>query len=396
MKNIFYFRYINAIGGIETFFYYLAKKYQDWDITIYYLDGDSMQINRLKQYVRVKKYEGEIIKCDKAFFNYNLDIIENVEAKEYYQIAHGCYKKLGIKANVNKKITKYLGVSNVACQDFKELTGFNTELVYNPIEIDKPKKVLNLISATRLSSEKGKSRMIKLGKILDEAEIPYLWTIFTNDTNAINNPNIIYMKPKLDIINYIANADYLVQLSDNEAYCYSVVESLSVGTPVIVTDVPVFKEIGVNKDNGFILDFDLSNVPIEEIYKGLPKFEYKPKEDNWITFLMPGKSTYKEELKMKVKVKCVQNYYDLQLSQNVTVQDEPFIVNLVRANELVDAKVCEIVEEVVEEPTESTEPTEPVVTEPTEPVVTEPTESTEPTEPVVEEKPKKNKNTNKK
>lgn len=366
MKNIFYFRKIAEIGGIETFFYYLAKKYQDYDITIYYFEGDPKQIQRLKQYVRVKKYEGEFIECDKAFFNYNLDIIKNVEAKEYYQIVHGCYKKLGIKPSVNEKITKYLGVSNAACEDFKEATGYDIELAYNPIEIDKPKKVLNLISATRLSYEKGKNRIKKFAAMLDQAGIPYLWTIFTNDTNAINNPNIAYMKPRLDIINYIANADYLVQLSDNEAYCYSVVEALTVGTPVIVTDIPVFKEIGVNKDNGFILDFNLSNVPIEQIYKGLPKFEYNPKKDNWSNFLMPGKSIYKEELKMKVKVKCIKNYIDMQLNKAVTTKDEPFIVNKVRAEELVAAGVCEVIPEAIlvgEIPAVEEEPTKEEVNE---------------------------------
>lgn len=349
MKNIFYFRYINAIGGIETFFYYLAKKYQDWDITIYYLEGDTKQINRLKKYVRVKQFKGETIECDKAFFNFNLDIIENVKAKEYIQIAHGDYKAMDIKPNTHKKLTKYLGVSKQVCKTYKEVTGYNTELVYNPIEIDEPKKVLNLISATRLTAEKGKNRIKKLSKMLDKANIPYIWTIFTDDINAIDNPNIAYMKPRLDIINYIANADYLVQLSDNEGYCYSVVEALSVGTPVIVTDVPVFKEIGVNKNNGFILDFDLSNVSIEEIYKGLPKFEYKPIKDNWENILEKGKSTYKEELKMKVKVKCIKNYVDMQLNKTVTTNDDPFIVNSVRAEELVDAGVCEIVEK-LEEP----------------------------------------------
>lgn len=354
MKNIFYFRYINAIGGIETFFYYLAKKYQDWDITIYYLEGDPKQINRLKQYVRVKQYKGEVIECDKAFFNFNLDIINNVKAKEYIQIAHGDYKAMGIKPNTHKKLTKYLGVSKQVCNTYKEVTGYDTELVYNPIEIDKPKKVLNLISATRLTKEKGKNRIKKLAAMLDKAGIPYLWTIFTDDTNAIDNPNIAYMKPRLNIIDYIANADYLVQLSDNEGYCYSVVEALSVGTPVIVTDVPVFKEIGVNKNNGFILDFDLSNVPIEEIYIGLPKFEYKPKQDNWNTFLMPGESKYKEELKMKVKVKCIKDYFDMQQKDEkgdvkfVTTKDEPFVVNSVRAEELVAGGVCEVVEKIEE------------------------------------------------
>ena len=310
MKNVFYFSLLNSIGGIETFFYYLAKKYKNWDITVYYKYGDPKQVKRLKQYVRVKQYSGEHIVCDKAFFNFNIDIIDNVEAKEYIQIAHGDYKSMGIKPNTHPRIDRYLGVSKQVCDTYKELTGYDTELVYNPIEIDKPKKVLNLISATRLTAEKGKNRMIKLGQMLDAAGIPYIWTIFTDDVDAIENPNIAYMKPRLDIINYIANADYLVQLSDNEGYCYSVAEALSVGTPVIVTECPVFKEIGVNKSNGFILDFDLSNVPIDEIYKGLPEFKYTPKKDTWDKILAKGKSTYEEEKSKRYLVRATRYYLE--------------------------------------------------------------------------------------
>jgi len=309
MKNVFYFWHINEIGGIETFFYYLARKYKDWDITIYYKSGDSKQINRLKKYVRVKRYTGEKIVCDRIFFNFNLEIIDNVQAKEYIQIAHGDYKAMGIKPNTHPKITKYLGVSKQVCDTYEEVTGHKTELIYNPIVLDKPQKVLNLISATRLTKEKGKARMEKLAQLLDDAGIPYIWTIFTNDTKVIDNPNIAYMKPRLDIMNYIANADYLVQLSDNEGYCYSVIESLCLGTPVIVTECPVFEELGVeNGKNGFIVDFDMKNVPIKEIYKGLPKFEYKPKESNWDEFLVKGKSTYKEEQEKMLKVRAIKYF----------------------------------------------------------------------------------------
>lgn len=345
MKNIFYFSHINVIGGIESFFYYLAKKYQNWDITIYYKTGDINQIKRLKQYVRVKKYKGEHIVCDKAFFNFNLDIIDNVDAKEYIQIAHGDYKAMGIMPNTHPKITKYLGVSKQVCDTYKEITGFDTELVYNPVEIDTPKKVLNLISATRLTKEKGKDRIIKLSKILDDANIPYLWTIFTNDVNKINNPNIIYMKPRLDITNYIANADYLVQLSDNEGYCYSVIESLLVGTPVIVTECPVFKELGViNGENGFILDFKLKNIPINDIYDKKLKFEYKPKESNWEKFLEKGKSTYEEEKNMRVKVKCIRTagYTDLELNRHINFNEE-FEVEEERAEFLKNHNAVEII-----------------------------------------------------
>lgn len=347
MQNVFYFSYLNNIGGTESFFYYLAKKYKNYDITIFYKDGDTRQIKRLSQYVRVKKYTGAKIKCKKIFFNYTLDIIDNVEAEEYIQILHADYKAMGVKPNINPKVTKYLGVSKQVCKTFKELTDIEAELAYNPIKVDKPKKVLNLVSATRLTAEKGKKRMIKLANLLNEANIPYIWTIFTNDTKAINIPNVCYMEPRLDIINYIANADYLVQLSDNEGYCYSVVEALSVGTPVIVTDIPVFKEIGLNSKNSFILDFDLSNVPLKKIYKGLDPFTYKSKADNWANYLVNSKSSYLDELKVMVKIKAVKSWYDLDLDKNIK-RYEVLTVNKVRAEYLVENEVAEILEEVGE------------------------------------------------
>lgn len=343
IKNIFYFYYINAIGGIETFFYNLAQKYEDYDICIYYQEGNEEQIKRLKKYVRVKKYNGEKIKCNKAFFNFNLDIIDNVDAKEYIQILHGDYKAMGIKPPMNPKITKYLGVSKQVCKSFEEITGIKCELAYNPLVIDKPKKVLTLISATRLSAEKGKKRMIQLMQKLDNNNIPYVWYIFSDNPHAIINPHVVYMKPRLDIINFIANADYLVQLSDNEGYCYSVAESLSIGTPVIVTDIPVLKEIGVEDGkNGFILDFELSNVDVKKIYKGLPAFEYEPINDNWDKILVKGPSTYKQDQKTMVQVQCIAPYYDLILNKNYTPNDEPYEVNKIRAEYLEENKVVKL------------------------------------------------------
>ena len=53
-KNIFYFSYLNKIGGVESFFYYLVKKYKNFDIVIFYDKADPEQLNRLKKYARVK------------------------------------------------------------------------------------------------------------------------------------------------------------------------------------------------------------------------------------------------------------------------------------------------------------------------------------------------------
>ena len=289
----------------------------------------------------------EKIICEKAFFNYTTDIINNVEAKEYIQIIHTNYIEQKLSFTPHPKIQKYLGVSKVVCDSFKKYTGLDCELCYNPIVLDKPRKVLNLISATRLTAEKGKDRIIKFARILEQNNIPYLWTIFTDDVNKIKNPNIVYMQPRLDITDYIANADYLVQLSNKgEGYGYAPAEALSVGTPVIVTPCPAFIEIGVkDKENGYVIDYDLNNVPIKEIYKGLPKFEYISKKDNWNKYLEKGESTYKQDLTRMVIVKCITNYYDLELNKMITTKDDPFEVNKIRADYLVDLGLVKIIEE---------------------------------------------------
>jgi glycosyltransferase involved in cell wall biosynthesis len=172
--NIFYFDRINKIGGVETFFYEIAKKYCDKDITIFYSFGDLKQIQRLKKLVRVIKYTGQKIKCKKAFFNYNLKPIDNIQAEKYYEIIHANYKDLGVYPNIHAKIDEYIGVSQSVCDAFTELTHLPCTLCYNPITIEKPKKVLYLISATRLTREKGKDRILKLAKALDDAGIPYI------------------------------------------------------------------------------------------------------------------------------------------------------------------------------------------------------------------------------
>ncbi|MBR4757642.1 MAG: glycosyltransferase [Bacteroidaceae bacterium] len=337
MKNIFYFSAINKIGGIESFFYYLAKKYKDWDITIFYRTGDKKQIERLSQYVRVVKWDGQTrVKCDKAFFNYTIDMLPYVDAKEYIQIVHADYKSMKVKPQVHPKITRYIGVSQLACDRFKELTGKDTELAYTPTPIDKPKKVLHLISATRLTHEKGAQRMKQLSVALEQAGIPYTWTVFTDSETKFSGKNFVMREPRLDIIDYIADSDYLVQLSDSEGLCLSVIEALECGTPVIVTPCPVFKEIGVqDRVNGFILPFDMRNIPIREIYEGLPKFEFKTLPDRWAEILAEGKGVYQDELKNMVLIKITQSYFDLALERKVKKKEEIRVAPK-RAKELVE------------------------------------------------------------
>ena len=158
-ENVFYFSHINVIGGVETFLYYLSKTYNNF--VVYYKDdkSDMAQIDRLSDRVEVHKWKGERIKCKRLFLNYNLDIIDYVDAEEYIWLVHMNYKSQNRVPTLHPKITKYCGVSKVACQEFEELSGKKCELLYNLVALDTPKKVLKLISATRLSEEKGRKEI---------------------------------------------------------------------------------------------------------------------------------------------------------------------------------------------------------------------------------------------
>ena len=150
-------------------------------------------------------------------------------------IIHADYKAQGIAPPKVPNYVKYIGVSQAVCDSFTEISGKPCQLCYNPITIDPPKRILNLVSATRLTKEKGYKRMCALAKALDDAEIPYIWYVYTNSKETIPSPNVKYMAPTLDINTQLAQADYVVQLSDSESFCYTMVQALLLHIPVIVT-----------------------------------------------------------------------------------------------------------------------------------------------------------------
>lgn len=333
---VFYFKSINSIGGVESFFYYLSQKYKN--IVVYYREGDPIQVQRLAQNVEVHKYKNEIIKCNKFFCNYGLDI--EVEAKEKYHIIHCDYKAVKFKP-IRYKDFKYLGVSKLVCDHFTELTGEDAEVVYNPIVLKKPivekKKGLHLISATRLSSEKGGWRIDRLAEILDKAGVKYTWDVYTNQNCVFQSPNIHVRPPKLDLTKEIAEATYLVQLSNAEAFCYSVVEALMLGTPVIITPLPVFDEIKITDKEAIRIDFDMKNFDINKIVKGLDKINWKPPKDNWGKYL-DNNTTYNPNDLVEVEIK--RKYFDILL-QRYTNRHEIVKVPKARASYLEVKKLCD-------------------------------------------------------
>lgn len=227
-NNIFYFREINRIGGTEQFLYEIAKKYKDFDITIFFDQAEEMQLERLRKLVRCKKRkEGEVVKCKRAFFNFNLDMINDVEADEYFFVSHANYQELGYKPPIeNDKLTHYIGVSQFATDKLDEYgkklgKEIKTQRCYNPLTLEPKNKVMHLVSACRLDDKvKGGGRTLKLIKALDryceKTGRHYIWHIFTNPVSIkIDSPNVTLMKPRVDVRPYIAEADWFIGLSDD-------------------------------------------------------------------------------------------------------------------------------------------------------------------------------------
>ena len=341
-SNIFYVSNFNSIGGVETYIYELVRKYKDYDITVIYKTGDKKQIERIKKYVRIIQYKDQKIKCKRAFFNYETDIIDNIEAEEYIQLIHAMFKTQKIQPRICDKITKYFCVSKSAGEEWEELTGIKCKQVRNPLQIieEEKKPVLYLISGTRLTPEKGKDRIIKLANLLDEADINYLWIIFTNDTNVIDNPSIIYARPNLNIRPILASIKgkgYGVQLSDCEGDCYFTRECEALGIPLLVTPIPSFKEQGlVDGKNCYYLPFNMENIDINKIVNKIPEYEGYIKPDGWDKEIIKDKSNYQDYLNTKAECICIAdpNYYDLELKQYFKLNDELPLINIERAEYL--------------------------------------------------------------
>ena len=348
--NIYYFRVISRIGGTEQFLYEMAKKYHKYDLVILYDECDFDQLIRLRKLVRcIRRKPNEKYYAEKAFYNFNIEAIDQIEAKEHIFICHAVYQELEFEPPIDHpKLTAILAVSKYAEERIRlqeKVQNVDKPVIqcYNPIQLETPDKVLRIISACRLEDRtKGGDRTLKLIEALDKycekTGKHYLWTIFTNGVrNPIESPNVCIMKPRADVRPYIADSDWLVQVSnDMETYCYSMNEALGYNVRVVRTPLSVSKELKIPKQAELELKWDCSNVDevAERMFEPKKDFSYKPPKDRWNRLLVnrPSSYTYKEE---NVRIKAIRAYHDIDLGRNVSPWTESWEVPLERAKVLV-------------------------------------------------------------
>ncbi len=244
-------------------------------------------------------YRGEEIECE-TYLNANCprNIADFVKATNYYDMFHTDYNAMQWEVPMHEKTQLAICVSKVVEKAVKDKhPQTKTIVIPNLLNLDELNKVENpfktkgfkIVSATRLSWEKGYDRMKQFAKRLNKLKIPFEWLVFTNDVPDEDIPNFTFMKPCYNVMDYVQYADYYFVGSNTEADSMSNKKALYIGLPIISTNYPSIYEQGFIKDKtGYILEMDMSNMD-EVINKMsiIPKYEpIRPNnEDIWDKYL---------------------------------------------------------------------------------------------------------------
>ena len=324
---IFYNSLAFDMGGIETFTYNFVRQMSEYyDIIVLYEQMDSQLIHKLEQYVRVEKNQDQSFVCDTLICNRIFDEIpRNISFKKSIQVIHGCKDvSNGLRLPKDRDIS--VPVSQTVVDSWGEEIPEPHQVIHNLTYTPPVNEMLFLVSTTRLdTSEKGQKRMKQLANKLVEANIPFIWVYFSNRDLGVNVPGFVKMPPVSNVRDYVSKATYLVQLSDSEAFCYSIVEALELNVPIIATDLPVLKELGVEDGKqGYIVPFDM-DFDVKKLLN-IPKFTYKHDNqkiiDSWRKLL--GNTTPKHDYNPDDAYKWVEiivTYRDLYFNKQFQVGD---------------------------------------------------------------------------
>ncbi len=143
--------------------------------------------------------------------------------------------------------------------------------------------MIRLLTLSRIQPEKGFKRMAVMQDLIQQ---PFIWDIYGSGNLDLLKPltKCTYKGVTNEAKEVMKQYDFLVQLSDTEGMPMVILEALSVGLPVITTNYPSAKELITDGVNGYIVDFDLKNLPELKI---LPTFTFinKSTVQDWLKIL---------------------------------------------------------------------------------------------------------------
>jgi len=323
--------------GLSTFLYNFCSQMRDYyDITVLHSFLNYGVVKRLRPMVRVVSRNKKPITCDTLLMMRLGDTVpEEVKYNQMFQIVH-CTKG----ANRTLQRDDNIFVSKVSRDSF----GVKGPIIYNIADPSTPNKTLMLVSTTRVgASDKGQQdrKMVEFANRLNTEGIEFLWLYFSENTLKGAPSNMVRIDPVDDVRGYLAHADYLVHLSENEAFCYSITEALQMGVPVITTDLPILKELGFRDGkHGYIIGDDISIIQKIPRFKGFDAVDPDKIIDGWRAVLGDTTPLHDYIPDMHKTVRCINPYKDLQLDRMVNV-GETLDLDRERAEYLVSLKLVE-------------------------------------------------------
>lgn len=294
--TIIYCQDIHIIGGIETWIQNLAKKYE---FSVVYDTGDKPRLEQYEELgIEAIKYVGQPIECN-TLISMLFGSPEKIKAKKKIIVIHGDYKVL--KYDEVPEHDEIYAVSKEAAKSFEEVSGEKVKVLYNPVEIIPTIKPLFIGVFSRLSAEKGRERYKYLIEQLDKFKKPYLMLIFTDLPFETKSKNVVFIPPEMKPSGWMEKCDYIANLSDTEAGCLTMQEALKLKKPLIITRLPILEEFGINESNAKILDFDMSNLDIEDLWNIPVVKDWKePSSKEWDDIMKKKVLREKREIPVQV------------------------------------------------------------------------------------------------
>lgn len=276
MKIILYTPDINAIGGIETAFYQFAKSplAARHKIKIMFDTASPLQLDKWsKAGVAFQKRNRDMFSkyyCDVLILGSYVSSPTNIYSLQTIQTFHAdwgaeyfdYFRRHELEPMLRRKlraVDSFVAVSTASAEPIAEAVG-KCKIIHNFPPQRKnvgtgsvKKDHLSIVALTRATAEKGIHRLVEFANKLTADGVNATVEVYTPSQSSIPKP-LIYRPATLDTHAVLANADYLIQLSDTESFCYSAAEALSVGTPIIIGNWRINDEFFKFPRDGFVVD----------------------------------------------------------------------------------------------------------------------------------------------
>ena len=314
MKNILYMIHTAGDGGSEEYVYKLIKNIDRNKFKAYLAySKDGKLVEKLKnEGIEVFKIDMKSIIDIKSIFDiinivkkYNIDIIHTQFARENYLsviaklfcsrikviytnhiiLNEGKLKKI-LNKFISKKNDAIIAVSEASKNKMisQNICNSKIQIIYNGVKI--PKIINNdirisirkkydisenefvFINISRFSEEKGILELLDSIKLLNNLNINQKFKLFLVGDGYLSNEiklkidellldNVILTGYKNNTIDYLLASDLYINSSKNENLSFSIIEALSVGLPIIATNVGGNSEIISKESNvGILCEFD--------------------------------------------------------------------------------------------------------------------------------------------